>query len=95
MSGGGKWGWVEGFLECGKSMISIMCITREFCVLSLQQRIKKLLSGMAAAGEGRLTASAIGSIVGLQSEHIQQMASQYAEKVRIKANNLNFWPFLH
>lgn len=31
--------------------------------------------------QGRLTASAVGQIVGLQSEEIKQMASEYAEKV--------------
>lgn len=31
--------------------------------------------------QGRLTASAVGQIVGLQSEEIKQIASEYAEKV--------------
>ncbi|XP_067843379.1 coiled-coil domain-containing protein 93 isoform X2 [Heptranchias perlo] len=45
-------------------------------------RIKTLMTGMAvmATEEGRLTASTVGHIVGLQSEEIKQIASEYAEK---------------
>ncbi|KAJ8350578.1 hypothetical protein SKAU_G00257080 [Synaphobranchus kaupii] len=45
-------------------------------------RIKALMTGMAvmATEEGKLTASAVGQIVGLQSEEIKQIASEYAEK---------------
>ncbi|KAM4608454.1 coiled-coil domain-containing protein 93 [Polymixia lowei] len=45
-------------------------------------RIKTLMTSMAAMAteEGRLTASAVGQIVGLQSEEIKQIASEYAEK---------------
>ncbi|KAM9302474.1 coiled-coil domain-containing protein 93 [Gastrophryne carolinensis] len=45
--------------------------------------IKALMTGMAAMDleEGRVTASSVGQIVGLQSEEIKQMASEYAEKV--------------
>uniref|UniRef100_A0A1A8EPP6 Coiled-coil domain-containing protein 93 n=1 Tax=Nothobranchius korthausae TaxID=1143690 RepID=A0A1A8EPP6_9TELE len=45
-------------------------------------RIKTLMTNMAAMAieEGKLTASAVGHIVGLQSEEIKQMASEYAEK---------------
>ncbi|KAG9349737.1 hypothetical protein JZ751_028185 [Albula glossodonta] len=45
-------------------------------------RIKTLMTGMAAMAteEGRLTASTVGHIVGLQSEEIKQIASEYAEK---------------
>ena len=32
--------------------------------------------------QGKVTASAVGSIVGMQSEQIQQAASEYAKKVR-------------
>lgn len=32
--------------------------------------------------QGKLTASAVGQIVGRQSEEIKQIASEYAEKVR-------------
>ncbi|GCB86391.1 hypothetical protein scyTo_0027106, partial [Scyliorhinus torazame] len=44
--------------------------------------IKKLMTGMAvmATEEGKLTASTVGHIVGLQSEEIKQFASEYAEK---------------
>ncbi|XP_056145527.1 coiled-coil domain-containing protein 93 [Lampris incognitus] len=44
--------------------------------------IKTLMTNMAAMAteEGRLTASAVGQIVGLQSEEIKQIASEYAEK---------------
>ncbi|XP_064647994.1 coiled-coil domain-containing protein 93-like isoform X2 [Lineus longissimus] len=46
-----------------------------------ERRIKALMSGMAAAGtEGKLTASAVGSIVGMQSQEIHQIASEYADK---------------
>lgn len=31
--------------------------------------------------QGKLTASTVGQIVGLQSEEIKQIASEYAEKV--------------
>uniref|UniRef100_A0AAR2JLS9 Coiled-coil domain-containing protein 93 n=1 Tax=Pygocentrus nattereri TaxID=42514 RepID=A0AAR2JLS9_PYGNA len=46
-------------------------------------RIKALMTGMAAMAteEGRLTASTVGQIVGLQSEEIKQIAFEYAEKV--------------
>ncbi|XP_066544692.1 coiled-coil domain-containing protein 93 [Amia ocellicauda] len=45
-------------------------------------RIKTLMTGMAvmASEEGKLTASTVGQIVGLQSEEIKQIASEYAEK---------------
>ncbi|KAJ1175640.1 hypothetical protein NDU88_000927 [Pleurodeles waltl] len=45
-------------------------------------RIKSLMTGMAAMQieEGRLTASTVGQIVGLQSEEIKQIVSEYAEK---------------
>ncbi|CAL8265932.1 unnamed protein product [Lota lota] len=45
-------------------------------------RIKTLMTNMAAMAteEGRLTASAVGQFVGLQSEEIKQIASEYAEK---------------
>ncbi|XP_042317806.1 coiled-coil domain-containing protein 93 isoform X2 [Sceloporus undulatus] len=45
-------------------------------------RIKALMTEMAAMGteEGRLTASTVGQIVGLQSDEIKQIASEYAEK---------------
>nr|XP_015214065.1 PREDICTED: coiled-coil domain-containing protein 93 isoform X1 [Lepisosteus oculatus] len=45
-------------------------------------RIKTLMTGMSAmvTEEGKLTASTVGQIVGLQSEEIKQMASEYAEK---------------
>ncbi|XP_056909671.1 coiled-coil domain-containing protein 93 isoform X4 [Takifugu flavidus] len=47
-----------------------------------EKRIKSLMTNMAAmvSEEGRLTASAVGQIVGLQSAEIKQMASEYAEK---------------
>ncbi|XP_078233354.1 coiled-coil domain-containing protein 93 isoform X3 [Pogona vitticeps] len=45
-------------------------------------RIKTLMTEMAAMGteEGRLTASTVGQIVGLQSDEIKQIVSEYAEK---------------
>ncbi|XP_071773274.1 coiled-coil domain-containing protein 93 isoform X2 [Centroberyx gerrardi] len=47
-----------------------------------EMRIKTLMTNMAAMAteEGKLTASAVGQIVGLQSEEIKQIASEYAEK---------------
>ncbi|XP_071341191.1 coiled-coil domain-containing protein 93 isoform X2 [Trachinotus anak] len=47
-----------------------------------EMRIKTLMTSMAAMvnEEGKLTASAVGQIVGLQSEEIKQIASEYAEK---------------
>ncbi|KAM8857193.1 coiled-coil domain-containing protein 93 isoform 2-T2 [Synchiropus picturatus] len=47
-----------------------------------EMRIKSLMIRMAAMAteEGQLTASAVGQIVGRQSEEIKQFASQYAEK---------------
>ncbi|KAM4626437.1 coiled-coil domain-containing protein 93 [Discoglossus pictus] len=47
-----------------------------------EQRIKALMTGMAAmeTEEGRLTASSVGHIVGLQSDEIKQMVSEYAGK---------------
>ncbi|XP_074658832.1 coiled-coil domain-containing protein 93-like isoform X2 [Tubulanus polymorphus] len=46
-----------------------------------EKRINMLMKNMSAAKhEGKLTASAVGTLVGLQSEEIQQIASEYAEK---------------
>ncbi|KAK9538168.1 hypothetical protein VZT92_005720 [Zoarces viviparus] len=47
-----------------------------------EMRITTLMTSMAAMAheEGKLTASAVGQIVGLQSEEIKQMVSEYAEK---------------
>lgn len=47
-----------------------------------EMRIKTLMTSMAAmtTGEGKLTASAVGQIVGLQCEKIKLIASEYAEK---------------
>uniref|UniRef100_A0A8C5WDQ4 Coiled-coil domain-containing protein 93 n=1 Tax=Leptobrachium leishanense TaxID=445787 RepID=A0A8C5WDQ4_9ANUR len=47
-----------------------------------EHRIKTLMVAMAAMDleEGRLAASTVGHIVGLQSQEIKQMASEYAEK---------------
>ncbi|KAG7467519.1 hypothetical protein MATL_G00154670 [Megalops atlanticus] len=52
-------------------------------------RIKTLMTGMAAMAteEGRLTASTVGHIVGLQSEEIKQIASEYAEKTERSAED--------
>ncbi|XP_052091214.1 coiled-coil domain-containing protein 93-like isoform X1 [Mytilus californianus] len=47
-----------------------------------EKRIAMLMSRMSAMGvqEGKLTASAVGSIVSMQSEQIQQIHTEYAEK---------------
>uniref|UniRef100_A0A8B9KKN7 Coiled-coil domain-containing protein 93 n=1 Tax=Astyanax mexicanus TaxID=7994 RepID=A0A8B9KKN7_ASTMX len=52
-------------------------------------RIKTLMTGMAAMAteEGRLTASTVGQIVGLQSEEIKQIAFEYAEKAERSAED--------
>uniref|UniRef100_A0A8D3B5Z5 Coiled-coil domain-containing protein 93 n=1 Tax=Scophthalmus maximus TaxID=52904 RepID=A0A8D3B5Z5_SCOMX len=48
-----------------------------------EMRIKTLMTSMAAMAneEGKLTATAVGQIVGLQCEEIKQIASEYAEKL--------------
>uniref|UniRef100_A0A672MZ15 Coiled-coil domain-containing protein 93 n=1 Tax=Sinocyclocheilus grahami TaxID=75366 RepID=A0A672MZ15_SINGR len=43
-------------------------------------RIKALMTGMAAMATEELSASTVGQIVGLQSEEIKQIATEYAEK---------------
>ncbi|KAJ7370197.1 Coiled-coil domain-containing protein 93 [Desmophyllum pertusum] len=47
-----------------------------------QKRLKSLLKGMSVmeGREGALSSSTVGSIVGLQSEEISQIASEYAER---------------
>lgn len=47
-----------------------------------QKCIESLMSGMSLASqkEGRLSASGVGSLVGLQSEQIQNIAAHYADK---------------
>ncbi|XP_065839966.1 coiled-coil domain-containing protein 93-like [Oscarella lobularis] len=45
-----------------------------------ERRIKSLMSGMSAMEEEKLSSRAVASIVGQQSEAIQQMASEYATK---------------
>ncbi|KAM3606993.1 uncharacterized protein V6R79_000301 [Siganus canaliculatus] len=47
-----------------------------------EMRIKTLMTNMAAmvSEEGKLTASTVGQIVGLQSDEIKQIASEYAER---------------
>ncbi|XP_068602312.1 coiled-coil domain-containing protein 93 isoform X2 [Brachionichthys hirsutus] len=52
-----------------------------------EMRIKTLMTNMAAMAteEGRLTASAVGQIVGLQSDEIKQIASEYAEKSELSS----------
>ncbi|CAH1789544.1 unnamed protein product [Owenia fusiformis] len=60
--------------------------TQEELEAEEERRINALMSGMSATGDhegrlkGRLTASAVGSLVGMQSAEIQQMATEYAEK---------------
>ncbi|XP_038044397.1 coiled-coil domain-containing protein 93-like [Patiria miniata] len=45
-----------------------------------EKRIQALMKGMSLSEEGKVTASTVGSIVGLQSEEIGQIASEYADK---------------
>lgn len=49
------------------------------------------LTVTAVRWQGRLTASAVGQIVGLQSEEIKQMASEYAEKVSVRVLSPSPW----
>ncbi|XP_042901426.1 coiled-coil domain-containing protein 93 isoform X2 [Parasteatoda tepidariorum] len=53
-----------------------------------ESRIQNLMKSMSVAHEheGKLTASQVGSIVGLQSGEIQQIASEFAEKQAELAN---------
>ncbi|MFT7815825.1 coiled-coil domain-containing protein 93 [Arapaima gigas] len=61
---------------------SLFRTSNNICTSCPQMRIKTLMTGMAAMAteEGRLTASAVGQIVGMQSEEIKQMASDYADR---------------
>lgn len=43
-----------------------------------EKRIKSLMRGMSQAGEGSISSSALGSIVGMDSERIAQLVCQYA-----------------
>lgn len=46
-----------------------------------EKKIEMLMSSMAAMGkQGRLTATAVGSLVGMKAEQIAQIASEYAGK---------------
>uniref|UniRef100_A0A9J8D6J3 Coiled-coil domain-containing protein 93 n=1 Tax=Cyprinus carpio carpio TaxID=630221 RepID=A0A9J8D6J3_CYPCA len=55
-------------------------LTNQFWMPFLQLRIKALMTGMAAMATEELSASTVGQIVGLQSEEIKQIATEYAEK---------------
>uniref|UniRef100_A0A4W4GWX3 Coiled-coil domain-containing protein 93 n=1 Tax=Electrophorus electricus TaxID=8005 RepID=A0A4W4GWX3_ELEEL len=61
----------------------------DFLFTDSDLRIKALMTGMAAMAteEGRLTASTVGQIVGLQSEEIKQIAFEYAEKAERSAED--------
>ncbi|XP_035994667.1 coiled-coil domain-containing protein 93 isoform X2 [Fundulus heteroclitus] len=52
-----------------------------------EMQIKTLMTSMAAmaSGEGKLTASAVGQIVELQSEEIKLIATEYAEKLELSS----------
>ena len=52
-----------------------------FRILYAQQRLAAVMQGFSEASDSLATSAAVGSIVGLHSESIQQMASEYAEKV--------------
>uniref|UniRef100_A0A3B4AEQ9 Coiled-coil domain-containing protein 93 n=1 Tax=Periophthalmus magnuspinnatus TaxID=409849 RepID=A0A3B4AEQ9_9GOBI len=58
-----------------------------------EMRIKTLMTNMAAMAieefQGKLTASAVGQIVGLQSEEIKQIASEYKEKSELSSEELS------
>uniref|UniRef100_A0A8C7S587 Coiled-coil domain-containing protein 93 n=1 Tax=Oncorhynchus mykiss TaxID=8022 RepID=A0A8C7S587_ONCMY len=83
---GSRGGEVTSHVYCSKPnhshmMNASLCMMMS-CHISSQMRIKTLMTSMAAMAteEGRLTASTVGQIVGLQSEEIKQIASEYAEK---------------
>ncbi|XP_062972692.1 coiled-coil domain-containing protein 93 isoform X1 [Elgaria multicarinata webbii] len=67
-----------GLLPVGKTE----AYTEDDLQAAEELRIKTLMTEMAAMGteEGRLTASTVGQIVGLQSDKIKQIVSEYAEK---------------
>uniref|UniRef100_A0A8C1FS91 Coiled-coil domain-containing protein 93 n=1 Tax=Cyprinus carpio carpio TaxID=630221 RepID=A0A8C1FS91_CYPCA len=69
-------------LEFGRYSISSFTGPGNFVLSSCPLRIKALMTGMAAMAteEGKLSASTVGQIVGLQSEEIKQIATEYAEK---------------
>ncbi|XP_072469396.1 coiled-coil domain-containing protein 93 [Notamacropus eugenii] len=66
----------SGFSGSGKSLDEDELQAAE------ERHIETLMTKMAAmaTGESRLTASAVGQIVGLRSEEIKQIVSEYAEK---------------
>ncbi|XP_033639699.1 coiled-coil domain-containing protein 93-like [Asterias rubens] len=45
-----------------------------------EKKIQALMKGLSITEEGKVTASTVGSIVGLQSEEIEQIAAEYADK---------------
>uniref|UniRef100_A0A0K8S244 Coiled-coil domain-containing protein 93 n=1 Tax=Crotalus horridus TaxID=35024 RepID=A0A0K8S244_CROHD len=67
-----------GFAPSGKND----AYTEDDLQAAEELRIKTLMTEMAAMGteEGRLTAGTVGQIVGLQSDEIKQIVSEYAEK---------------
>lgn len=71
----------KGILPTGLAA-EITKLSEEDLEAAEELRIKTLMTGMAAMAteEGKLTASSVGHIVGLQSEEIKQIASEYAEK---------------
>ncbi|XP_044525852.1 coiled-coil domain-containing protein 93 isoform X2 [Gracilinanus agilis] len=68
----------SGFSGSGKSLDEDELQAAE------ERHIETLMTKMAAMAtdESRLTASTVGQIVGLRSEEIKQIVSEYAEKVR-------------
>lgn len=63
------------------AMVSEEVQSSTLTLLSDRQLIHDQFELTAVRWQGRLTASAVGQIVGLQSEEIKQIASEYAEKV--------------
>lgn len=63
------------------AMVSEEVQSSTLTLLSDRQLIQDQFELTAVRWQGRLTASAVGQIVGLQSEEIKQIASEYAEKV--------------
>uniref|UniRef100_A0A8C7PQA7 Coiled-coil domain-containing protein 93 n=1 Tax=Oncorhynchus mykiss TaxID=8022 RepID=A0A8C7PQA7_ONCMY len=76
-------------LEYGRNASLFVMMSLTPCDISSQLRIKTLMPSMAAMG--RLTASTVGQIVGLQSEEMKQIASEYAEKLERSAEDRPEW----
>uniref|UniRef100_A0A8C7PLY7 Coiled-coil domain-containing protein 93 n=1 Tax=Oncorhynchus mykiss TaxID=8022 RepID=A0A8C7PLY7_ONCMY len=72
--------------------ITVIFVKLIVALYKFKLRIKTLMPSMAAmVTGGRLTASTVGQIVGLQSEEMKQIASEYAEKLERSAEDRPEW----